>query len=54
MHSENPNVNKIDQQLLNEFMLKAVGDVASSMCAMLVIMESIYLAPFMKSIKSIN
>ena len=37
MQTEKSNVNKIDQQLLHEFMLKAVGDVASSMSAMLVI-----------------
>jgi SAM-dependent methyltransferase len=37
MQTENSNVNKINEQLLHEFMLKAVGDVASSMSAMLVI-----------------
>ena len=38
MQTEKSNVNKIDEQLLQEFLLKAVGDVASSMSAMLVIM----------------
>ena len=38
MKTEKSNVNKIDEQLLQEFLLKAVGDVASSMSAMLVIM----------------
>lgn len=36
MQSEK-NVNKIDEQKLHEFMLKAVGDVASSMSSMLMI-----------------
>jgi SAM-dependent methyltransferase len=38
MQTEKSNINKIDEQLLQEFLLKAVGDVASSMSAMLVIM----------------
>ncbi len=38
MQSKNSNSNQIDEQLLNNFMLKAVGDVASSMSAMLTIL----------------
>jgi SAM-dependent methyltransferase len=34
---ENNTYNKIDEQKLNEFMLKAVGDIASTMSAMLLI-----------------
>ena len=36
MQSENT-ANKIDEQKLHEFMIKAVGDIASTMSAMLVI-----------------
>jgi hypothetical protein len=36
MQSEN-STNKIDEQKLHDFMLKSVGDIASTMSAMLVI-----------------
>jgi len=38
MQSEKSDINKIDEQLLHDFVLKAVGDVASSMSAMLTIL----------------